>query len=232
MSVYINEVFSAPVFHAVLKDPQGEELAVGSASIHLQNLAEDEEGYIEFTSEFVPLYPLGTNLEIYRLYGRREVHRFAGQVYLSDTNLIRLIKVQDEPLPSALDVCCTDVAFPATVTVPSNEIVTVGLFRKKKLKDPDVFPAVMTAMTQSQVEVLIETDREFSEAEKMILTVSEPPLFREVVISVRKAFTYGSRSSCLCAIESESDAAYAKRMQYLKEHQQSHPRVFSTEDET
>lgn len=227
MSVYINETYNTPVFHAVLKDLDGEELAVGSASIHLQEPGEEEEGYIEFTSEFVPLYPLGTNLEIYRLYGRREVHRFSGQVYLSDTNLIRLIKVQDEPLPSALDVCCADVAFPATVTVPSNEVITVGFFRKKKAKDPDVFPATMTAMTQSQVEVLIESGQEFPEAKKLTLTVSEPPLFQNVVISVRKAFTYGERTSCLCAIESESDAAYTKRMQYLKEHQQSHPCVFS-----
>lgn len=228
MSVYINENYNTPVFHAILKDLDGNELAVGSASIHLQEPGDDEEeGYIEFTSEFVPLYPLGTHLEIYRLYGRREVHRFSGQVYLSDTNLIRLIKVEDEPLPSALDVCCTDVAFPATVTIPSNEVITVGFFRKKKVKDPEVLPATMTAMTQSQVEVLIESGQEFPEAKKMLLTVNEPALFQNVVISVRKAFTYGERTSCLCTIESESDAAYTKRMQYLKEHQQSHPCVFS-----
>lgn len=221
MSVHLNRNLESLVFKAVLKDPASGEFAEGRAEINLQ------EQYIDFKGDFVPLYPLGTPMEIYRLYGKREIHRFCGQVYLSDTNLMRLIKVTDEPLPHALDVRCTDVAIPAEVTITYiTPVSTGGLFRKKK-KESETFSASLTAMTQAQVEILLERDEPFEEGEQLQLTVAEPPLFQNTTITIRKVFTYGEASAYLCAIGNESSSQQSLRKSFLEENQVKPVRYFS-----
>lgn len=219
MSVFFNFNLNAPVFSAVLKSPEGEELAVGRAQLNL------EDRSIDFRSDFVPLYPMGTEMEIYRLYGRREVHRFRGQVYLSDMRLMRLVKVEDEPLPNALDVCCVDIAFPGVVTVDAAG-ENSGWFHKKKA-EPEEFPAVVLAMTKTQVEILVEQDQAFGEGQEMTLTVEQPPVFENTLLSVRSVFTYGNRSSYLCLIEQESDQNNQRRLAFLDKHRVEHTRIFS-----
>lgn len=218
MSVFFHFDRNAPVFNAVLKSPEGEELATGRAQLNL------EDRSIDFHSDFVPLYPLGTPMELFRLYGRREVHRFQGQVYLSDTRLMRLVKVVDEPLPNALDVCCVDIAFPGAVRLDGAG-ESGGWFHKKKA-EPREFPAVVLAMTQTQVEILVEGEEVFPEGREMRLTVAEPPLFSDTLVSVRSAFTYGDRSSYLCRIEDEADDVARRRLAFLNEHRLTHTRIF------
>lgn len=225
MSVHLNQNLDSLVFKAVLKDPTGGECFEGRAEINL------EEEYIDFKGEFVPLYPLGTPMEIYRLYGKREIHQFCGQVYLSDTNLMRLIKVTDHPMPQALDVRCTNIAIPAqivsthTVTIPSG-----GIFRKKKT-ETEVLPASLTAMTQAQVEILVERAEPFAEGEQLQLTVEEPALFTNTTITIRKVFTYGDASSYLCAIGDESNTQLDLRNSFLKENQVKPVQYFSNTNE-
>lgn len=218
MSVFFNFDLNACVFNAVLKSPDGEELATGRADVNL------EDRSIDFHAEFVPLYPLGTVMEIYRLYGRREVHRFRGQVYLSDTHLMRLVKVQDEPLPNALDVCCVDIAFPGTVTVDAAP-ASGGWFHKKKAEQ-ESFPAVILAMTKTQVEILVEHEEAFAEGQEMRFTVEQPPLFQNALLVVRSVFTYGNRSSYLCRIDEESEKCRQRRLEFLDKHQQEHTKIF------
>lgn len=214
MSVHLNQNLEALVFKAVLKDPNGDhsEFFEGRAEINL------EEQYIDFRSEFVPLYPLGSQMEIYRLYGKREIHRFCGQVYLSDTNLMRLIKVVDQPLPNALDVCCTDVAIPAQVTFTYLTPITTGFFKKKK-KEYETYPASITAMTQAQVEFLLDREEPFEVDQELQISVAEPKMFQNTTVTIRKVFTYGESSSYLCAIGNESAAQQNIRESFLKEHQ-------------
>ena len=213
MSVYLDQHLDTLVFKAILKDPNGGEEIEGRAEINLQ------EQYIDFRGDFVPLYSLGSPMEIYRLYGKREIHRFCGQVYLSDTNLMRLIKVTDQPLPSAIDVCCTGVTIPAEVTYTYTVPVQGGLFFKKTKKESESFSASITAMTQAQVELLIQHDDPFKEGEEFQITALQPPLFDNTTVTIRKVFTYGDTSSYLCAIGNESTVQRKQRDVFLEENQ-------------
>lgn len=215
MSVHLNPKLDAPLFTAVLKTACGEIVAEGQAKVNVS------EGFIEFKSDFVPLYPLNEPMEIVRMYGRREVHRFWGQVYLSSKRLIRLTHVKDTPLPMALDVCCVNVMLPAQITtapIPqSAETAKNGLFFK--LRPEQIYlDATMTGMTQTQVEFLLDSEEPFPQGHIMYITVCQPNLFQNTKITVHRVFTYGERSSYLCIIENESDAQRSLRNGFLKQH--------------
>ncbi len=79
-------------FNALLKNDKGEILSEGRANVDIENKC------VNFQSEFVPLYPIETKLEVVRLFENQEVHRFYGRVYLSDRKLMRLTHVDDELL--------------------------------------------------------------------------------------------------------------------------------------
>lgn len=100
-----------PWFPALLKTAEGEVLAEGSACVS------SETKDVTFQSDFVPLYPVGTPLEIVRLSEAREIHRFFGKVYLSDKTLLRLVSVTDRTPPDAEQLYCSGLAFSGTLTV-------------------------------------------------------------------------------------------------------------------
>ncbi len=110
-------------FDAVLKLPDGKKLATGKASIDIVKKS------VIFTSSFVPLYPMGSKIEIVRLFGGREIHRFIGTVYLSDKNLLSIVSVTDLLLPGSEHCYCGDLNFSAKATFVDSEQV---LKRKKK----------------------------------------------------------------------------------------------------
>lgn len=215
MAVHLNPKLDAPLFAAVLKTSKGDIVAEGQAKVNVA------EGFIEFKSDFVPLYPLNEPMEIFRMYGRREVHRFCGQVYLSSKRLMRLTHVQDNPLPMALDVCCVNVMFPAqilTAPIPQeSDSSKSGLFFKPRPEQISL-PATMTGMTQSQVEFLLDSEEPFPQGHIMHITVCQPNLFQNTKITVNRVFTYGERSSYLCNIEHEPDSQRNLRNCFLEEH--------------
>lgn len=100
---------NTPWFPALLKSEEGEELARGEAMVL------PEEQAVNFASDFVPLYPMGTPMEIVRLHKGREVHRFTGKVYLSDKELMRIVSVQDELLPGSEEAYCGNMNFSASL---------------------------------------------------------------------------------------------------------------------
>lgn len=215
MSVHLNQKLDAPLFTAVLKTPCGEIVAEGQAKVNVP------EEFIEFKSDFVPLYPLNEPMEIVRMYGRREVHRFRGQVYLSSKRLIRLTHVKDTPLPMALDVCCVNVQFPAQVTtapIPQSAQTSKSSSLFKSRPEQIDLNATMTGMTQTQVEFLLDSEDPFPQGHIMHITVGQPNLFHNTKITVNRVFTYGERSSYLCIIENESDAQRNLRNKFLEQH--------------
>lgn len=87
-------------FDAVLKMPDGAVVAKGLANVAVS------ERSVNFSADFVPLFPLGENLTVVRLHGGNEVHRFVGNVYLSDKTLLRLVSVDDELLTGSEEIYC------------------------------------------------------------------------------------------------------------------------------
>ncbi|MFI3114685.1 MAG: hypothetical protein R3Y12_00915 [Clostridia bacterium] len=105
-------------FEAELQLDNGEFLADGTASIDLEN------GSVTFTSEFVPLYELETKANIFRVYKGKIIHKFNGQVYLSDRNLMRIVSVSDELFEGSEDCYSSNIRCKATIipTKTSDEV--------------------------------------------------------------------------------------------------------------
>ena len=74
-------------FPALLKDMDGKILAEGEATVFAESRS------IDFASDFVPMYRMGTKLQIARVFENKEIHLFSGEVFLSDKNLIRLVSI-------------------------------------------------------------------------------------------------------------------------------------------
>ncbi len=64
-------------FPAILKTLEGKILEYGMGSVS------EEEQSLDFRGEFVPLFKMGTQLEIVRVQDKIETQRFIGEVYLS-----------------------------------------------------------------------------------------------------------------------------------------------------
>lgn len=74
-------------FSAVLKTAEGVILEEGEACVS------ETEAAIDFVSNFVPLMKLGITAKIVRMLGDRELECFSGSVYLSSSNLLRIVSV-------------------------------------------------------------------------------------------------------------------------------------------
>lgn len=82
-------------FPAALKTPDGRVVEYGTAQASIQ------EGSVDFKSEFVPLFKMGTPLVIVRMKDKVETQVFTGESYLSTEKMLRLVAVRDEVLPGA-----------------------------------------------------------------------------------------------------------------------------------
>ena len=96
-------------FTAYLKSESGEILARGEGVVNVA------ERFVTFTSDFVPLYHIGTSMEVVRVFKGLEVHRFFGKIYLSSKRLMRIVDIDDELLPGSEYCYSTDIEFPAVV---------------------------------------------------------------------------------------------------------------------
>lgn len=142
-----------PTFPALLKNQDGTIIGEGEGVIL------HTERAVNFLSDFVPLYPIGTPLQIDRLYQNRTVHRFMGKVFLSDRTLLRLVSVQDELLPGSENVYCGNMDFPAIVrTIPLPAPAPrfrLPFFRKPVQEKPHIYHANITSLTVDKLELVI-----------------------------------------------------------------------------
>ncbi len=127
-------------FDAYLKLVDGKILAFGKASIEI------EKNAVSFTSSFVPLYPMGTKMEIVRLHKGKKIHSFTGQVYLSDKHFMNIVSVSDILLPGSELCYCGEMSFPIELHEISteNKAKLFSVFHHKK-KNP--IDAVITELT-------------------------------------------------------------------------------------
>ena len=82
-------------FDAVLKTLFGKTIEIGRGQFNPADRS------VDFECDFIPLFSMGTKLQLLRLHEGTEVHRFVGEVYFSSAGRLRLVSVQDEVLPEA-----------------------------------------------------------------------------------------------------------------------------------
>lgn len=130
-------------FQAELRLENGEFLAEGTASVDL------EDKSVNFTSEFVPLYEVDTKAQICRIHNKQDVHKFNGQVYISDRNIMRIVSVTDELLEGSEDCYSNNVKCKTTiVATKSKDSNITGIEILKGIE----FDATICDMTEQKVE--------------------------------------------------------------------------------
>lgn len=68
---------------------------------------------VTFTSDFVPLIKLGSEVAIIRVIGEKKLERFVGKVYLSSRKLLRIVDVNSAIISVALEMFESNAVFPA-----------------------------------------------------------------------------------------------------------------------
>lgn len=68
---------------------------------------------VTFTSDFVPLIKLGSEVAIIRVIGEKRLERFVGKVYLSSRKLLRIVDVNSAIISVALEMFESNAVFPA-----------------------------------------------------------------------------------------------------------------------
>lgn len=215
---------NTPWFPAILRSMEGEVLAEGEASV----LKEDHA--VTFTSDFVPLYPLGTQLEIMRIYKGKEVHQFIGKVYLSDKKLMRLVSVEDKLLPGSEEVYCGNMNFPATLTRCKKAENKRGFFFAKAKNEPDPQPIPVTIIELTWEQMVFATvsqepfdQQPFEENERFLMQTQKPlPLRKDTVIEVQRSLLFGGKPIHLCRFplmsKGDRDLLHAFLIQYNQQH--------------
>lgn len=181
-------------FPAVLQDEKGEELSAGSACF------DKEKQEIEFSSDFVPLFPLGTVMKIERLYNGAVVHDFQGQVYLSSKSLMRLVGVEDQIYYGAQYVYCTGLNLGATIELLNQKPQKKPLlfFAHKAEKRKESTAVTVSAVDLDGMTILYDILDPLERGDQLLLRLNDPlPLF-EAKLRVEDQLLFGSRASYYC----------------------------------
>lgn len=177
-------------FDAVLKTPAGKTIELGRGQFSAA------EHSVDFEGEFVPLFSMGTQLEIVRIHDGTEVHRFTGEVYLSSAHMLRLVSVRDEILPGAALVFLYYVNLEGVGQTPV-KAMRRGLFgRKHTVEEMVDFPVRIHALSVREIKFNTELSVELDPEQTLSLTFSTGPRIEQLPLVVRQAIVFGQEANC------------------------------------
>lgn len=207
-------------FPAYLKDENGAPLAEGRARVSRADRT------VTFTADFVPLYPVGTPMQVVRVNGGREIHRFFGQTYLSDKHLLRLVSVEDEVLPGAEEVYCTGLSLPARVTVPAG--ADPGLLRRLfsgPAKERQ-YEVTVTSLTRREAEFLLDCRPPLEEGSPLHLAFEPATGLPACEARVIRSILFGPTPAYRCALSGLSAEESSALQAYLRQWAQTACKCF------
>ncbi len=230
-------------FDAILRSQEGEDIARGEAHISMAQKA------VTFESDFVPLYPIGTPMQIVRLHQEKEIHRFSGKVYLSDKKLMRIVAVKDELLPGSEYFYSDKMNFPAILSAfPVTEGKKRRFFKRPALPEisiPKEFAVQIVGLTEERLifhfkdpasRLLSRKENgnwsfmgvaatELNLKEEFFITAGNP-LNIQVPISVSKPFYFGEQASYLCEYRKNSPELRRTIANFLWQYNLEHNKLF------
>lgn len=148
---------------------------------------------VDFESDFIPLFPMGTKLQIFRLHEGIEVHRFVGEVYFSSAGRLRLVSVQDEIPPEAALVFLYHVNLTG-VAQTSVQTEHRGLFGKKTVEEVVEFPVKITALSTREVQFLTDLSVEL-DLEQPVLLLPQGAEAMRLPVVVQRAIVFGQEAN-------------------------------------
>lgn len=175
-------------FPAVLKTIENKllEYGTGCASI--------TDGYVEFKSEFVPLFKMGTQLRVVRVKDEVETQIFTGEVYLSSDKMLRLVSVQDEVLPGAVSAYLYDVKLTGSASAmirPQEQPRRLFSFGSRQEAVPvwQEFPVTVYAISLARLKFTCSVP--LTQGQRFTMTVGTPPLLEDISLEVELPVTFG-----------------------------------------
>lgn len=198
-------------FDAVLKSAAGKTLELG------RGVFCEAERSVDFESDFVPLFSMGTRLQVIRIHGGAEVHRFEGEVYFSSPNRLRIISVQDEILPDAAFV------FLYYVNLEGNAHAVVQKSRRHFLsrKTVDVsidFPVKVHALSVHEIKFNTSLSIELEPEQPVTLSLMQGPAIQHLPVVVKQAIVFGQEANCYrCQIHGLTPESRRKLENYVHE---------------
>lgn len=187
----------------MLKDMSEKVLAEGEATVFAESRS------IDFSSDFVPMYRMGTNLQVARIFEGKEIHLFTGEVFISDKNLIRLVSITDRLLPGSEYVYFSETKIPAVLTLvqrrrepqPPKKRFS---FRRKKKQEPvqepeSVYAITVSALSGRQLE--FTSNQIFEIGDRFRATFQLPEEIRDLPLFISQAFAFGKGCMYRCSFE-------------------------------
>ena len=224
-------------FNAYLKSEDGEILATGYASVNI------DKQHVTFKSSFVPLYPIGTPMEIVRLFDKKEVHKFTGKVYLSDKKLMRVVSVTDELLSGSENCYCDNVSFVANaqpiIIQEVQEKWQLKLKKKNEVENLDIKIIGMTTkqlvfqnITQQSIEkkaffkrgydILMDTEIDIGDE----FIINGPFPIEKMKIVISKPYFFGETPCYVCNIVNTSDIEKNQLKDFLWKYNLENNKIF------
>ena len=181
-------------FPALLKTRQGVVLVEGQATV------ESAPGQITFTGEFVPLFPMGTPLEIMRIMDGHEVHRFRGTVYISNESMLRLIGVEDRLMIDPANPCLNNLPFHGLLEPMPGELPQPKKWFIKKAVQEELLHhhVAITAISDKEITISYDSSQPFYAGDQFYLTAQPPLALPKTPIMILRALVFGVQASFLC----------------------------------
>lgn len=175
-------------FDAVLKTMAGKTIEVGRGQF------DPAQHSVDFECDFIPLFSMGTRLQILRLHEGVEVHRFSGEVYFSSAGRLRLVSVKDDVPPEAALVFLYYVDLPgaAQTTVQTEHR---GLFGKKTVEETVEFPVSVRALSMHEVMFHTDLSVELDPGQPVTVALRQGPSIARLPMVVKQAIVFGQEAN-------------------------------------
>lgn len=197
-------------FDAVLKTVAGKTIEMGRGVFSAENHS------VDFESSFVPLFSMGTRLQVFRIHEGAEVHRFEGEVYLSSPHMLRLVEVKDEILPGAA------LAFLYYVDLDGTGHAIIKkqerhLFKTRTVETPIDFAVRVHALSVREIKFNVNLNIELSPGQPLTLRLPGGPRIQNLPVLVRQAIVFGTEANCYrCQIRRLPPDSQRRLQEYVK----------------
>lgn len=193
-------------FFALLRAIDGETLCEGMA-----RMTADRNSII-LTSDFVPLYPVDTAMEIVRIEDGVTIHRFAGTVSLSAKTVMILTILHDHFNGEMDFLFQNEIPFQAVV----EKIDTTRkrwVFARKKNRTPTLYEVGIQGLTDQCLVFTCDSKLEFVPGEQVILNAETLKCLPTVTLLIDKVFPFGINAAQICSYRdmSETNAETLRR---------------------
>ncbi len=178
----------------------------GSATIAAHDNA------IDFTGEFVPLLPLGTQASLRWMLGNKCLAEFHGCVYLSSRELLRIVDLEEDTLESVRKIFRSNVQLSAQIISAEK-----AGFTKPQYSSGEIIYLSTKHFTIKAGEYFSAGDKLFLSAEVDFLTLHNLPLQVEQRVLLRR-----NEALLLCSVLPAGDdnfialSAYSAKLEEIE----------------